>query len=106
MGDTYMWRKPDGKSRPEARKQIILLTEDNRVMRGYMNATVWPNETRMTYSFHGEYYDLTNQRLVYCLVNCAAWMPLPDMPKLLSQIAEQRAAEIERSQHDTIPKED
>lgn len=91
---TMTWRNPTF-DRPEVRKNIIILTESHRVMRGYMAATTWNGEENLTYSFHGEYFDFEKGKLTYCLENCLAWMDLPDMPEVHSKIEARRRQALE-----------
>ena len=86
----YVWRKTWGEYMPQAETPIIVLTQDARVMRGYMRATVWPGETNQTYSWHGEYYDFNRSKLTYCLVNALGWLPLPDVPEIQLQMDAER----------------
>ena len=90
-----VWRKTWGDSRPEPRTPIILLTEDARVMRGYMAVSTWAGEVKVTYSFHGEYYDFKKSKLTYCLVNALAWMPLPDVPQIHTHFEALRLQELQ-----------
>jgi len=77
------WNKPD--DHPEIKQKILILTDSDRTLEGYMNASTWAGESVVTYSYHGLYFDFTKLVYTYCLVNCRAWMPIPEKPMLLNE---------------------
>lgn len=66
--------------RPASDTFVIILTDSDRIVKGYMRAKKWLRESKLTYSFHGEYYDVEKGKYVYCLVNAVAWIPMPPSP--------------------------
>lgn len=73
------WNKPT--DRPIPGEPIVILTDDGNVCRGEMRSQTFFNETAPTVSFHGRYYDFQQNKIVLCLVNALAWIPLPPLPR-------------------------